>query len=391
MSSMWLPHAAFCGYGGKIMAKRDYYEVLGVSKGASEDEIKKAYRKIAMANHPDTHPNDKEAEERFKEASEAYEVLSDQKKRSAYDQFGFAGVDGMGGGAGGYQNVYRDFSDIFGGSSFEDLFGSFFGGGMGGRSSRRGYEAQRGQSLRYDLTIDFKEALFGCKKEISFSHDVACSSCSGTGGSGKKTCPTCNGSGQVVSGSGFFHVAQTCRTCKGKGFVVENPCAECHGSGVTRKNEKLSVTIPAGSDNGTGLTLRGMGDAGENGGPAGDLVLYISVRPDKYFRRDGDDVYLQVPISVTQAALGASIQVPTVDGSDVIVDIPAGTQNGKILRLKKKGAPAFRRENDRGDMFLKIVVEIPKRLSMKEKKIMKELHDEMNPTQRPEPMRFDEM
>lgn len=372
------------------MAKRDYYEVLGLQKGATEDQIKKSYRKIAMANHPDTHPNDKEAEERFKEASEAYEVLSDEKKRSMYDQYGFAGVDGMSGGAaGGYQNVYRDFSDIFGGTSFEDIFGSFFGGGMGGRS-RRGYsDVQQGQSLRLELTIDFKEALFGCKKEVSFSHEVTCSSCGGSGGSGKKTCPTCGGHGQVMSGNGFFQVATTCRTCKGKGFVVDNPCGECHGTGTERKSEKLMVTIPAGTDNGTRLTLRGKGDAGENGGPAGDLILYISVRPDKYFVRDGNDIYLQVPISITQAALGASIQVPTVDGSDVIVDIPDGTQNGKILRLKKKGAPRFQRENERGDMYLKIVVEVPKRLTMKEKKILKELHEEMKPTQKPEPQKLE--
>ncbi len=372
------------------MAKRDYYEVLGLQKGASEEEIKKAYRKIAMANHPDTHPNDKEAEERFKEASEAYEVLSDAKKKSAYDQYGFAGVDGMAGGAaGGYQNVYRDFSDIFGGSSFEDIFGSFFGGGMGSRR-RGGYQqAQRGQSLRLEVAVDFKEALFGCKKEISFTHEIADPRCNGSGGSGRKTCPTCGGTGQVMSGNGFFQVSTTCRTCKGKGYVVDNPCPDCHGTGTIRKSEKLVVTIPAGTDNGTRLTLRGKGDAGENGGPSGDLILYISVKPDKYFLRDGNDIYLQIPISITQAALGASIQVPTVDGSDVIVDIPSGTQNGKMLRLKKKGAPVFQRETERGDMYLKIVVEIPKRLSMKEKKLMQNLHDEMNPTQKPEPQRFD--
>lgn len=372
------------------MAKRDYYEVLGVSKGATEEEIKKAYRKVAMANHPDTHPNDKEAEERFKEASEAYEVLSDAKKRSAYDQFGFAGVDGMAGGAaGGYQNVYRDFSDIFGSSGFGDIFGSFFGGGMGGRGQRDSRQrAMQGQSLRYDIEIDFKDALFGCKKEISFSHEIACSKCGGTGGTGKKTCPTCGGTGQVMSGNGFFQMSTTCRTCKGKGFVVENPCSDCHGTGTTRKSEKLMVTIPAGTDNGTRLTLRGKGDAGENGGPAGDLILFVSVKPDKYFVRDGNDIYLQIPISITQAVLGASIQVTTVDGTDVIVDIPAGTQSGKMLRLKKKGAPIFQ-SSDRGDMYLRIVVEIPKRLSLKERKLMKELNDEMKPSQKPEPQRIE--
>lgn len=371
------------------MAKRDYYEVLGLSKGATPDEIKKAYRKVAMANHPDTHPNDKEAEERFKEASEAYEVLSDEKKKSAYDQYGFAGVDGFAGGAaGGYQNVYRDFSDIFGGGGFEDIFGSFFGMGGGSRRARAAGQPQQGQSLRYDITIDFKEAVFGTKKEISFSREARDPKCNGTGGTGRKTCPTCNGSGQVISGSGFFQMATTCRTCSGKGTIVENPCPECHGTGKIRKQEKLVVTIPPGSDNGTRLTLRGKGDAGDNGGPEGDLILYINVRPDKYFVRDGEDVYLQIPVSFTQAALGASIQVPTIDGSDVVVDIPSGTQNGKMLRLKGKGVPAFR-GTSRGDMYLRILVETPKHLSFKEKRIMQELHDAMKPTAKPDPVKFD--
>ncbi len=380
-------HAAFMVYIGCIMAKRDYYEVLGVQKGATEEEIKKAYRKVAMANHPDTHPGDKDAEERFKEASEAYEVLSDAKKRNAYDQFGFAGVDGMGGAAsGGYQNVYRDFSDLFGGAGgFSDIFSSFFGGGSS--RSRQSSGVSRGQSLRYDITIDFKEAAFGCKKEISFSHEDTCPSCKGTGGSGRRTCPTCGGSGQVISGGGFFQMSQPCRACRGTGYVVDNPCSECHGSGTVRKSEKLSVTIPPGSDDGTRLTLRGKGDAGANGGANGDLILVINVRPDKYFVRDGNDVYLQVPISFVQAALGDSIQVPTIDGTDVLVDIPEGTQSGKLLRLKGKGVPSIH-GGQRGDMYLKINVEIPKRLSIKEKKIMKDLYDVMSPTKNPKPTQF---
>ena len=369
------------------MAKRDYYEVLGIQKGATEDEIKKAYRKVAMANHPDTHPNDKEAEERFKEASEAYEVLSDPKKKAAYDQYGFAGVDGMGGAGNSYQNVYRDFSDIFGGAGgFSDIFSSFFGGG--GSQRRSASSPQQGQSLRYDLTIDFKEAAFGCKKEISFAHDDTCPSCHGQGGSGRHTCPTCGGSGQVVSGGGFFQMAQTCRTCRGTGTVVDNPCAECHGSGSVRKSEKVSVTIPAGSDDGTRLTLRGKGDAGANGGPNGDLILVIRVRPDKYFVRDGNDVYLQVPISYVQAAIGDTIQVPTIDGTDVMVDIPEGTQSGKMFRLRGKGVPVLR-GSARGDMYLKVIVETPKRMGIKEKKLMKELFDTVNPTKAPKPVPFD--
>lgn len=370
------------------MAKRDYYEVLGVQKGATEEEIKKAYRKIAMANHPDTHPGDASAEERFKEASEAYEILSDAKKREAYDQYGFAGVDGMGGAGGGYQNVYRDFSDLFSGSGgFSDIFSSFFGGGSSQRRSSNG--PRQGQSLRYDITIDFKEAAFGCKKEISFSHDETCSSCNGTGGTGRHSCPTCNGTGQVVSGGGFFQMSQPCRSCKGTGYVVDNPCANCRGTGTVRRSEKLSVSIPAGSDNGTRLTLRGKGDAGANGGPNGDLILVVNVRPDKYFVRDNNDVYLQIPISFVQASLGDSIQVPTLDGTDVVVDIPEGTQSGKLLRLRGKGIPSLR-GGARGDMYLKIVVETPKRLGIKEKKIMKELYEAMNPTKAPKPVAFEE-
>ncbi len=369
--------------------KRDYYEVLGVDKGADKDTIKKAYRKVAMKYHPDRNPGNKEAEEKFKEATEAYEVLSDDQKKSVYDQYGFAGLDGMGGaGAGGYSHAFHDFSDIFGGSGgFSDIFSSFFGGGGGQRRSAN--SPQQGQSLRYDLTIDFKEAAFGCKKEISFAHDDTCPSCHGAGGSGRHTCPTCGGSGQVVSGGGFFQMAQTCRTCRGTGTVVDNPCAECHGTGSVRKNEKVSVTIPAGSDDGTRLTLRGKGDAGVNGGPNGDLILVIRVRPDKYFVRDGNDVYLQVPISFVQAALGDTIQVPTIDGTDVMVDIPEGTQSGKMLRLRGKGVPVLRGNDARGDMYLKIVVETPKRLGLKERKLMKELYDAVSPTKAPKPVPFE--
>lgn len=370
------------------MAKRDYYEVLGVSKDATLDQIKKAYRKIAMANHPDTHPNDKDAEERFKEASEAYEILSDDKKRKNYDQFGFAGVDGQAA-AGGYSNVYRDFSDIFGGAGgFSDIFESLFGGG-GSSFRQRSGGARQGASLRYELTIDFNEAVNGCKKEISFSHKVKCESCGGTGGTGKRTCPTCGGSGQVARGNGFFQVASTCPTCGGKGFVVDNPCAACHGSGTARKNEKLSVTIPAGVQTGSRLTLRGKGDAGDNGGPDGDLYIFITVREDRYFVRNDQDVYLQIPISITQAVLGCDIYVPTIDGTDVKVSIPAGTSSGKILRLKGKGFP-YINSSQRGNMYLKIEVDIPKRLSLKAKKLIKDLDEELAPTERPTPMEYTE-
>ena len=368
------------------MAKRDYYEVLGVSKSASDEEIKKAYRKIAMANHPDTHPNDKEAEERFKEASEAYEILSNKEKRSNYDQFGFAGVDG---GAGGYQNVYRDFSDIFGGGGFEDIFSSFFGGGSSRRSSGQSAQ-QRGSSLQYNVTVDFKDAAFGTKVDVSYAHDEACDTCAGTGGSGTKTCPTCGGRGQVTRGNGFFQMASTCPTCGGSGRIIENPCSSCHGTGVKRKQEKLSVSIPCGSDHGTKLVLRGKGNAGKNGGPAGDLIIYVNVKPDKYFAREDMNVFLQIPISFTQAALGCEVEVPLIEGGKVRVSIPSGIQSGKSLRLKGRGVPRFRgSESDRGDMYLTVIVETPKHLGFKAKALMKQLSEAMGENTSPDPIPFE--
>lgn len=371
------------------MAKRDYYEVLGVSKNATEEEIKKAYRKIAMANHPDTHPDDKDAEERFKEASEAYEVLSDKTKRQNYDQFGFAGVEGA---AGNYSNVYRDFSDIFSGfGGFGDIFDSFFGGGArSSRSSQGGVNAVRGASLQYTVTISFKDAIFGTKADVSYSHDDACDVCHGTGGTGTKTCPTCHGRGQVSRGNGFFQMASTCPTCHGSGMVIENPCSSCHGTGLKKKNEKLSVTIPCGSDDGTKLVLRGKGNAGPNGGPAGDLLVSVHVLDDRYFVRDGRNVFLQVPISFTQAALGCEIEVPLVEGGKVRVSVPAGIQSGKSLRLKNRGVPAFRGSvDDRGDMYLTLVVETPKHLGLKARGLMKELAQVLGEDASPSPIPFE--
>lgn len=374
------------------MAKRDYYEVLGVSKTSTDDEIKKAYRKIALANHPDTHPNDKEAEDRFKEASEAYEVLSNKDKRSAYDQFGFAGMNGFSGGAaGGYQNVYRDFSDLFGGSGgFGDIFDQLFGGG--GRSSARSRSASnQGSSLRYDVTLEFKDAVFGKEVEVSYPRQVACATCKGTGGTGMKTCPTCGGHGQVLRGNGFFQISSTCPTCEGKGRIVENPCSACHGTGLTRKMEKLNVKIPSGVDNGSQVMLRGMGDAGQNGGPAGDLIVVVNVREDKYFLRRDLDLFLQVPISFTQAALGCKISVATIDGSMINVTIPSGIQSGAMLRAKGKGVPRLKsRNDDRGDMYLKIVVKTPKRVGSKGKDLLKLLAQELGEDDNPTPERFED-
>jgi molecular chaperone DnaJ len=371
------------------VAKRDYYEVLGVSKGASQDEIKKAYRKLAVANHPDKNPGDKKAEERFKEATEAYEILSDDKKRLAYDQFGFAGVDA--GGPQDYTNVYRDFSDLFGGG-LGDIFDSFFGGGGGQRSHRASRGPAVGSSLRYDVEIDFKDAVFGTKVEISYMHQVHCSTCKGSGeksGSGKKVCPTCNGMGQVARNSGFFSIASTCPTCHGEGYVVENPCTECHGSGLMRKQQKLKVTIPAGVDTGSRISLSGMGDAGANGGPSGDLFVYVNVKPHTYFERSGNDLYCQIPISMTQAALGTDVEVMTIDGTRVKIAIPAGTQNGKVLRLRNKGVPKLRSTLDqRGDMYVTVIVETPRKLSREAKKLMNELAGVLGENTKPEPIPF---
>jgi len=370
------------------VAKRDYYEVLGVSKKASQDEIKKAYRKLAIENHPDRNQGDKAAEERFKEASEAYEILSNEQKRQAYDQFGFAGVES--GGPQEYTNVYRDFSDLFGGG-LGDIFGSFFGGG---RTTQRPRGPESGASLRYDVEIDFKEAVFGTKIEISYTHQVHCSVCKGTGaknGSGKKLCPTCKGAGQVRHNSGFFSIASTCPTCGGEGHIIENPCPECHGTGLMRKQQKLKVAIPAGVDTGNRVSISGMGDAGANGGPPGDLYVYVNVRPHPYFERMGNDLYCQIPISITQAALGGEVEVTTIDDVVVKVTIPTGTQNGKVLRLRNKGVPKLRGSLDqRGDLYIKIIVETPHKLSREAKKIMSELATALGENKRPKPIPFED-
>ncbi|MCF7945160.1 MAG: molecular chaperone DnaJ [Spirochaetia bacterium] len=381
------------------MAKRDYYEVLGISKDATKDEIKKAYRKLAIKNHPDKNPGDKAAEDRFKEGTEAYEVLSDDQKRSTYDQFGFAGLEGMNGGGAShdYSSVFRDFSDIFGNDmgGFSSIFDTFFGGGGGGGGGRSGRGGRggpaRGSSLRYNLEVDFKDAVFGTKVEVSYTRHVACSHCGGSGaekGSGKKVCETCGGTGQVRRSSGFFSIASTCPTCGGEGYVIENPCSVCHGTGITKKKQKVKVTIPAGIDSGKRINIPGQGDAGPNGGPAGDLVVSITVRPHKYFERDGNDLYCMIPLTIVQASLGDDIAVETIDGDRVKVKVPAGIQNGKMLRLKGRGVPYLHNKEKRGDMYIKIKVEVPKRLSMKGKALMKELADVIgeNPSPSPTPL-----
>ena len=372
------------------MAKRDYYEVLGVQKNASKDDIKKAYRKLAIQYHPDKNPGNKEAEEKFKEATEAYEVLADDQKKAAYDQFGFAGVEGMGGGQQDYSQVFRGFEDIFG--DFGDIFGSFFGGGRGGFRSGGGQGGVRqGANLRYDIEIPFKDAVFGTKVEIQYSHNESCPVCKGSGaanGAGKKTCPTCQGSGQVRHSQGFFSVASTCHTCGGEGFVIEQPCRECGGSGAQKKRQKIMVTIPAGVENGKRVVIPRQGDTGPNGGPAGDLYVFIRIKAHEYFERQDLDLYCAVPISVSQAALGADIHVTTLDNKTIKVKVPAGIQNGKMLRIRDEGVPAGGR---RGNLYIKLMVKIPEKLSRRGRELMEELARAEGQDNSPKPIPLSEL
>ena len=369
------------------MAKRDYYEVLGVPKGASKEEIKKAYRKLAIQFHPDKNAGNKEAEEKFKEATESYEVLSDDKKRQTYDQYGFAGIDGMGG-AHDYSSVFRDmdFEDIFGGG-FSNIFDTFFGG-SGRSKGRRGDYSTRGADLQYNLDVSFKDAVFGSKVEISYKKNHTCDACGGTGaksGTVKKTCSTCGGTGQVRRSSGFFSIATPCSTCQGEGFVIENPCAKCRGTGVERRTQKIKVTIPAGIETGKRINISGQGNAGNNGGPAGDLYVYIQVKPHEYFERHGEDIYCLISISFTQAALGAGIYVNTLDDKNVKLKIPPGTQNGKMFRLREEGVPHLRNPNRRGDLYVKINVVVPEKLSSKQKKLLEDLASISEENDNPKP------
>ncbi len=352
--------------------KRDYYEVLGLQKGASDDEIKSAYRRIAKQCHPDLHPNDKQAEARFKEANEAYAVLSDPDKKAKYDQFGFAGIDPNYGGGAGFTGGFSDLGDIFG-----DIFGAF-GGGFGGSSrsdTRTG--PQRGESLRVRLTISFEEAAFGCQKEINVSRIDQCPDCKGTGcapGTTAETCPNCRGAGvvrtQQRTAFGVFQSTNACSRCGGTGKIIHTPCPKCRGNGSVRTQKRLSVSIPAGIDNGESISLRGQGNAGKNGGPAGDLLITVQVRPSPVFRRDGSDIYISASLSFVQAALGTEIQVPTLDGK-VALNIPEGTQTGSTFRIRGKGVPNPR--GGRGDQFVTVNLETPKNLTQKQRELMQEL------------------
>ena len=355
--------------------KRDYYEVLGVSKSASDDEIKKAYRKMAKQYHPDLHPGDKEAEAKFKEVGEAYEVLSDAQKKSRYDQFGHAGVDpnfGAGGGGWGGGGVNVDFGDI------GDIFSSFFGGGFGGGGRRQNPNAPRqGGDATVHVFISFEDAAKGCKQKVSVQRITHCEECGGSGakkGTSPTTCPDCGGSGQVARQQrtpfGVMQTQTACPRCSGRGRIIENPCSACSGQGRVRKTEEMGINIPAGIDDGQIITIPGKGNAGQNGGPFGDLNVQVSVRPHAIFEREGYDIWYELPITFAQAALGAEVEIPTLDGK-MKVDIKEGTQPGDVMRVRGKGIP-FLRGRGTGDLLLKIVVEVPKSLTKEQKKLLQD-------------------
>ena len=354
--------------------KRDYYEVLGVSKGASEDEIKRAYKKLARKYHPDMNPGDKEAEEKFKEVNEANEVLSDPEKKARYDQFGFAGVDpsygaGAGGGAYGGAGGF-DFGDL------GDIFGSFFGGGFGGQQRRNPNAPQRGESIRASVSVTFKEAAFGCEKSVTVDRSESCPTCKGNGcahGTTPEVCPECHGTGTVTQAQrtpfGVMQTQQPCSRCGGKGKLIKNPCKSCHGSGTIAVKKTLEANVPAGIDDDQGFRLSGMGNAGTNGGPAGDVIVAVTVRPSEVFQRDENNIYVVFPITYSQAVLGDTITVPSIDGK-VEVNVPEGTQSGTTFRLRGKGVQ-YVNGRGRGDMYVKCEVEIPKKLSRTQREALK--------------------
>ncbi len=356
------------------MSKRDYYEVLGLSKGASADEIKKGYRQKAKELHPDRNTDKPDAEGQFKEAGEAYEILKNAEKKAAYDRFGHAAFEGgMGGGGGrpgggGQGDFGSAFSDIF-----DDLFGNMGGARGGGGQSR----ASRGNDLRYNLRVTLEEAYAGLQKTITVPTAVGCGSCNGTGaegGSEPQTCPTCSGMGKVRAQQGFFTVERTCPTCNGMGQTIKNPCHECHGAGRVEKEKSLSVNIPAGVESGTRIRLAGEGEAGMRGGPTGDLYIFIEVRDHDLFEREVNNLFCRVPVSMATAALGGDIEVPTIDGGRSRVKIPAGSQSGRQMRLRAKGMPALRGGGP-GDMFIEMAVETPVNLTGKQKELLREFED----------------
>lgn len=357
------------------MAKRDYYEVLGVQKGASDDEIKKAYRKMAKKYHPDLNKDNPEAEAHFKEVGEAYEVLSDSDKRQRYDAYGHAGVDPNA--AGGYGG--GGFGGGFGGFDVGDIFESFFGGGFGGGSRQRQNAPQKGSNIGMNITISFKEAAFGVTKNISVSHFENCETCKGSGakpGTSPETCPTCRGTGQIRVNMGFITTQRPCDTCHGTGKVIKEHCPDCKGAGQVRKQKKIDVNIPGGIDSGQRISVRGLGNAGKNGGPAGDIILTVSVMPHPIFKRQGDNILCDIPVTFAEAALGAEIEVPTLE-KPITYTIPEGTQNGDTFRIKGQGITRLG-SKQRGDLIIKIKVEVPKNLTSKQKELLRAFDEECN-------------
>ena len=369
--------------------KRDYYEVLGVSRGASEDEIKKAYKKMARKYHPDLNPGDKTAEEKFKEVNEAYEVLSDADKKARYDQYGHAGVDpnfGAGGFGGGFDGSF-DFGDL------GDIFGSFFGGGFGGGRRTNPNAPQRGESIRMSIAISFEEAAFGCEKAVTVERYETCDTCHGNGcapGTSPEVCPDCHGTGTVQvrrqTPMGVFATSSPCPKCGGKGRIIHQPCKDCRGSGMVRKKKTIQASIPAGIDNGQTISIRGQGNAGKNGGPAGDLLITITVRPHELFRREGTSVLCEAPITFTQAVLGAELEIPTIDGK-VRYTLPEGTQSGTTFRLKGKGIPSINGRG-RGDQYVTVYIETPKNLNKEQKEALKKFAETMGESNYEEQKKF---
>ncbi|MGQ0457265.1 MAG: molecular chaperone DnaJ [Hyphomicrobium sp.] len=366
------------------MAKRDYYEVLGVKRTATEQDLKSAYRTLAKEYHPDRNAGDKDAERKFKEVNEAYEALKDPQKRAAYDQFGHAAFEGgMGGrgGAGFGPDFASSMSDIF-----DDLFGEFMGGRRGQQSQGRGRTGrERGADLRYNLEIGLTEAFAGKTAQIRVPASVSCETCSGAGakpGTKARTCSTCGGAGKVRASQGFFTIERPCPSCQGRGEMIDDPCVACSGTGRVTKERTLSVNIPAGVEDGTRIRLAGEGEAGLRGGPAGDLYIFLSIKPHEFFQRDGSDIFCKVPISMTTAALGGQIDVPTLEGATTRVKIPEGTETGKQFRLKEKGMPVLRSKLT-GDMYIEVEVETPKNLTRRQRELLEEFerasHKETSP------------
>ena len=364
------------------MAKRDFYDVLGVSKNASSEELKSAYRKLAVKHHPDKNPGDKTSEDKFKEASEAYGILSDQEKKQNYDNFGHAAFEGGGGRqSGGFGGA--DFSDIF-----EDFFGDFGGGGR--RSGGRRNTNNKGSDLRYDLSITLEEAYEGKKQDIKFSTTEKCNNCNGNGskpGSSPDRCTTCGGNGKVRTNQGFFTVQQTCPQCAGSGEEITNPCNDCNGQGNKQASKKLTVTIPKGVDDGTRIRLAGKGEAGTKGGASGDLYLFINVHSHELFKRSDENLFFEFPISIADAALGTTIEIPTIDGGRAKIKIPDGTQNGKQFRLKGKGMPYIRGSGN-GDLYVQINTEVPISLNKAQKELLEKFREIENEKSNPSIKKF---